>query len=334
MPFIRVVAVGIAKVFSKVFGLATFTFFGRVPTRDDDKVSLIGLLALIWLSFAVALLVPGVAGTMMPFLPDDDLVIRGASAAMLVLVPPGIGLLTTTLQNRREQGPARARQALNGYLYAIVLSLVVVALILVVPVVKASYILRRFELKHIAIMVKRGDYEDVLAQIRQALARHGIQTEQIDPNPVIWRIFAALAWIEGHIFRRDIDHHMMILRGVLDREGSWFEVTLHATDISVVGQKPETTRVMAALAEELDEQYLYFSWDDESQALEDRIAECQLRLERGEQVAVDEIRSLADELSKLALSEEEWNAIRRQIYRLERDHYRLRVEGEADELVR
>jgi hypothetical protein len=210
----------------------------------------------------------------------------------------------------------------------------VLAVILVVPVVKISYVLRQFDLQHIAVMVHEDSYDDVVAEVGRVLARHGLETEVNEPHWAIRWVFAGLVWMEGKIFRREyMSRDMKIVRGELP-DGGWFEVTLHATDISVVGQKPETTCVMAVLAEELDEQYLYFSWDDESQALEDRIRDHQLRLEQGEQVPIEEIRALSEELGGLALSEEEWNAIRRQIYRLERDHYRLQVEGEVDELVR
>jgi hypothetical protein len=148
--------------------------------------------------------------------------------------------------------------------------LLVILLVVVVPVVKISYILRLFDLKHIAVMIDGESYEAVLEEVKGALASHDLEVSVERPHWTIYRIFTALAWIEGHIFRREVADEMLILRGETPQEEK-FEVTLHATDISVLGSQHATTMVMAILAEELDERSLYFSWDDESQELEDRI---------------------------------------------------------------
>jgi len=115
----------------------------------------------------------------------------------------------------------------------------------------------------------------------------------------------------GQIFRRTMSRKMKVLSGHID-EDRWFEVTLHATDLSVIGRKEETTYIMAILSEELDERNLYFSWDDSSQALEDRIRHAQDAVERGEDLDPQVISELCEDLRERALSTEEWNAIRRQ----------------------
>jgi hypothetical protein len=85
--------------------------------------------------------------------------------------------------------------------------------------------------------------------------------------------------------------------------------------------------VMAIIAEELDEEHLYFSWDDESQAIEDRIRELRLGLRDGSGPVPDEeeIRELCVGLRDLSLETEEWNSIRRQLYMLENECLRARL---------
>jgi hypothetical protein len=327
MPVFRMVSLAFAKTFSKLFGLATITFFGRAPSRDDDKIGIIGLLSISWVFVVVAVFVPALAELMLPFLPDDEAVLRGVAISGAVAIPPVIGVLVTRLENRISGARAVAREVVFSYGYAAMIGLLMVALVVVVPVIKISYIFRMFDLKHIAVMIAPEHFGDILDEIRDALARHGIETEVGDPQrPILW-VFQGLVFVEGKIFRRTMSRRMKVISGHIDGDDRWFEVTLHATDISVIGRKEETTYIMAILSEELDERNVYFSWDDSSQALEDRIRHAQDALEDGRDLDPDIITGLCADLRELALSTEEWNAIRRQIYKLERDLYRARLEG-------
>jgi hypothetical protein len=325
MPILRFVSLAFVKTMSKVFGLATMTFFGRLPSRDDDKVSVIGLVSLWWISMAVAAVFPPIAKMVIPFVPEDETLLRALAVFFLVTLPLFVGWLVTRLENRDLHGREVGREIVRGYMYCAVIGGLVVLLVVVVPVVKASYLLRRFEMKHIAIMIKQGSYDDVMEQVRQAFDRYGIETTVEDPHRIIRFIFCKLVWVEGRIFDRDMIEQMKIIRGEV--EGDWFEVTLHAADISIIGRKDATTHAMAVLSEELDEQYLYFSWDDSGQQLEDRIRDAQLRVEAGETLSDEDLEELCRDLRRLALESEEWDAIRRQIYRVEVANQRLRAES-------
>lgn len=315
-----------AKTFSKLFGMATITFFGRAPTRDDDKLGAVGLLSITWLFVAIAVFVPPLAETLFPFLPDDEAVVRAVAVAGALGIPPLIGFVTTRMENQDAGVHAVLRAAVFGFGYAAAIGPLMVALVLVVPIVKFSYIFRRFDLKHIAVMIAPKDYDDVLDAIRERLEHHGIATQVSDPpRPLLW-IFRGLTFVEGRIFRREMSRQMTVVQGHIDSDDRWFEITVHATDIAVIGRKKETTCVMAILCEELDERNVYFSWDDGSQALEDRILEYQCALADGETVELDAITALCNDLRELALSSEEWNAIRRQLYRLERDWFRAQAD--------
>jgi hypothetical protein len=133
-------------------------------------------------------------------------------------------------------------------------------------------------------------------------------------------MFRLLGYVLGHIFQRDIADRMQAIRG-RDVDDEWFEVTVHAADLSVIGRQKPACRVLAVLAEELDERALYFTWDDDSQALEDRMREFREQLEDGEEPDLDAVRQLGEDLAELELDKEEWNNVRRNLYRLERDAY-------------
>lgn len=317
MPIVRIIGLVIAKTLSKIFGLATITFFGRVPSRDDAKAGGVGLISVIWLVVLAAIPFPSVGHTVFPFI-DEDPVIRVVAAGFAVVLPPIAGFIVASMHNRRhERGLATLREMVFGYGYCTIIGVLVVLLVVVVPIVKVSYIFRLFDLRHIAVMVADGTYDDVVRQIRGALKRHGMETEVSRPHWTIYRIFTALAWIEGHIFRRHVAREMLMLEGETS-DGDSFEVTVHATDISILGRTKAAAMVMAVLSEELDERYLYLTWDDDAQELEDRIQELSRRLEEtGEPPEDEEISELCDRLRGLSLETEEWNAVRRQLFRLE-----------------
>jgi hypothetical protein len=319
MAFLRLLSVAFAKTFSKLFGVATISFFGRVPSRDDDKVALVGVLSVAWLVAVVAAFVPAVAEAVFPVLEDDD-VTRTVAVSLGIGLPLVNGLVISRIYNRNADGAlAVAKHLVYGYGYSVAVGFVVLGIVFVVPVLKASHLARRYDLKHLAVMVEHDEYDDALEEIRETLARHDIDTDVTDPHPAIGKLFTALTWVEGRIFdRHDLARDMKVLNGRL-ADGGRFEIILHATDISIIGEKRESSCVAAILAEDLDSPAFYFTWDDASQELEDRIRALRDRLEAGEHVDPAEVEALSDELRDLLLSPEEWNAVRRLLYRLELD---------------
>lgn len=326
MPLFRLLAVAFAKTFSKIFGFATITFFGRVPSRDDDKVAFVGVLSLAWLALLAASVAPDLAELTTPAFPEDDQLIRWLAVAGAATIPALNGAVISRMHNQPAGAAALARNVAGGYPYTAVISVVVVALVVTVPVVKGSRILRRIDLEHIAVMVPEDTYDEVIGRIHEVVTGIGLDAEITRPPAPIRRLFQALAWAEASIFRRD--HVAREIRSVQgDVEGEPFEVVLHATDITVIGRRRESSRIAAALAEHLDHPGLYVSWDDEAQQVEDRIRDGRDRLARGDPVGRDEIEELREELRSLELSLEEWSAIHRRLCRLEIEHLERQVDG-------
>jgi hypothetical protein len=319
MPFVRFIVYGIAKTLSKVFGLATMSFFGRLPSRDDDKMALVGLLAISWLPVVVAIPFPAFGEMIIPFAPEDEGMIRVIAAVTAVLLPLTVGLVVSQMHNQshRSRG-ARLSQVAKGFWYTPVIGLTVAAVVVVVPLVKVTHITRRLDVQRLLVMIPEGSYEQVLDHARERLRERGIEVERRPPNTVIQTLFRVLGFVLQHVFDRDVADDMQLLRGH-DVDGGWFEITVHAADISIIGKQRQTCRLHAVLAEELDERIVYFTWDDDSQELEDRMRGLRERLEAGEQVEIDGAEQLAEDLAGLELDKEEWNNVRRNLYRLERD---------------
>jgi hypothetical protein len=321
MGFVRFVVYGLAKTLSKVFGLATMAFFGRMPSRDDDRMALIGLASITWLPVLAAVAYPPIGEFLIPFAPEDEGLLRIISIVIAVLIPAVVGGLVASLHNH-ERSALRHRllHVLHGYWYTPVIAFAVTGVILVVPFVKTSHILQRFEVVRLLVMIPEGTYDDALEHIVASLRRRGIECEVDEPSRAIGSMFRLLGYVLGHIFHRDVADRLMVVSGE-DADGGWFEVNVHAADLSIVGKQKQACRVHAILAEELDERQVYFTWDDDSQAVEDRMRELRVQLESGEEPDLDEVRQLAEDLATLQLGKEDWNNVRRNLYRLERDAY-------------
>lgn len=326
VPLFRFLAVLFAKTFSKIFGFATIAFFGRVPSRDDDKVAVVGVLSLTWLVVLAAVVVPDLAELTVPGLSEDDETIRWLGVAGAVAIPALNGALISRMHNQPDGTGALVRNVVRGYPYTAVIGGVVVALVVTVPIVRGSRILRRIDLEHIAVMVPDEVYDEVIERIHDAVTGIGLEAEITRPPAAIRRMFQALAWAEGSIFRRE--HAARKIRSVQGEiEGEPFEVVLHATDITIIGRRRESSRIAAALAEHLDHPGLYVSWDDEAQHVEDRIRDARGRVADDQPVERGEIEELREALRGLELSLEEWSAIHRRLCRLEIEHLERQVDA-------
>jgi hypothetical protein len=329
MGFVRFVAYGLAKTLSKVFGLATMAFFGRMPSRDDDRMALIGLAAITWIPVVAAIAYPPLGEFLIPFAPEDESLLRWMAIGLAVAIPAAVGALVASLHNHQDSSMRhRLLHVLHGFWYTPVIAFAVTGVIVIVPFVKTSHIVQRFDVQRLQVMIPEGTYDDALDHILASLRRRGIEAEVHEPSRAIGGMFRLLGFVLGHIFDRDVADRLLTVRGH-DADGGWFEVNVHAADLSVVGKEKQACRVYAVLAEELDERQVYFTWDDDAQALEDRMRDLRSQLGSDEEPDLDEVRQLAEDLATLQLDTEEWNNIRRNLYRLERDAY-ARAAGRED----
>jgi hypothetical protein len=105
-------------------------------------------------------------------------------------------------------------------------------------------------------------------------------------NLVIRSLFRLLGWILGRVFARDIADEMRVLRGRQD--GDWFEITMHSADISILDARRFRQQVRDGTP-----------------------------FDRGQ------VDDLVARLAVLQLDQETWDAVRRLLYRLDRDNDRF-----------
>lgn len=326
-PLLRLIPLAIAKSLSKLFGLATVFFFGRAPSRDDHKFALVGLLSVTWCALLVGIAFPRLAETMLPFLPDEDMVLQATALGLVLVIGPVIGLVIARTTNRKETGSRLMLTALQGYGFAFVIGLLTLALIIVVPIVKISHLLRNLEMHHIPVMVPAQGFDDVERRILKILRDNGFDVQVDRENPILRTIFRVLVWVEAKVFRREMSGRLSVIRAEV--EDGPLIVELHPTDISVRARNDQASYVFALIADSLDERHLYFTWDAPAQEIEDRIRKAREAAESGDPPDDREIAALAQEVRTLGLDPEQWNALRRQVHQLEAQALRGRHERAA-----
>jgi hypothetical protein len=316
---LRFVVYGVAKTLSKVFAVATIAFFGRMPSRDDDRIALVGLLALTWVPVVAAVPFPAIGKLLIPFAPDDEQVTRIIAATIVVVIPFVNGFIVGGVHNQDgESRRSRVAEVFRGWWYTPVIGLTMAAVVLVVPAVKAGHVARRYEVERLMVMVGADEQDALVAHVCEVLNERGIEAEPHPPPAVLRKLFGSMSNILGRIFRRDVARDLVTIRGS-DADEGYFEVAVHASDLTIIGKQKQTCRVYAVLAEGLDPRVAYVTWDDASQALEDRLREQWQRLEDGDEVDEAEVEQLVEELATVQLDQEEWNNLRRYLYRLERN---------------
>ncbi|MFB5663967.1 hypothetical protein [Alteribacillus sp. HJP-4] len=317
MPIFRLLLIVSSKTLSKLFTMATASFFGRIPSKDDSKITLVGFLSVYWVFMLFAVAIPEFAAEIIPFVPENEAIILAVAFALILIIPLICGGITLYIENQEN---AWYRQLIMGYVYTAIVGPLVIMLVVIVPSLKIPQILQLKSFEHIAIMVKKGEYDQALEKLTSTLENRHIHLQKKNV-PIYLRIpFQWLIWVQENIFNRDMPKKMTILQGKVD--GKELEIVMHATDISIIGEKETVKFATAILFEYMDITYLYYSWDDTSQQLEDEINNGFQRLETGQQISEGEINDLLEKLQHLEVSSEEWNAIRRQLFKLEVEMYK------------
>ncbi|AZB42332.1 hypothetical protein CEF21_08530 [Bacillus sp. FJAT-42376] len=305
---------GIAsKTLSKLFSFATASFLGRVPSKDDSKVSLIGVLSFYWLLVVITFIFPLSARSLIPLAPDDPNAVRMMAAVLLIAIPLFNGWMTTRVENFSRKEHGYGKQIMMGFPVTVIMGFLVVSLVISIPIIKAPHFIHMNYLDTIKIMIRKGQFDQVVSQLKEILTDYPLREEE--PPKVMQYQFTFLTWVQSEIFHKHMSKEMKVLKGQDGDEN--FQIILHATDIAITAKRKTATKIRSILAEKLNEEHLYFSWDDPSHEVEDAILEYKHRLINNEEVSPEEIRHLAERIKETGLSQEEWNSIRRQIYHLQ-----------------
>ncbi len=273
MPFIQALIALLAKqggkILNTVFGWATTMLFGKVPEKRQYLLSGISFGSVLWLIALIGIALPRFGTFMLAFaIPDsgfEDEIRIGMLVAALV-IPGAIGFASLFLTEKAEhpKGTAAiAKTILKGYPYTFGLAITLILMTLLVPVLKIQDLVKRWTSQHVPMIIDRHDYLEIVAQIRRALADHGIPTVAKQASWMIRLPTKILTTFSGATL------HSLISSELTELVSPQLSVTLHPADLIIRGKERDTIRVRAILTEFLTFTKAHLTWTKEANEIED-----------------------------------------------------------------
>jgi hypothetical protein len=305
----------IGQAATTTVGWATLILFGRVPESKQTVLALITFGSVVWIAALVALPLPFVQVFVWSTVP------RPASAPIVWLwillliiaigLPLLIGLVTARMiePDRRPTGVALIWQILRGYAWTSVIALMVIFLAALGSVRKVRSAQLGWESDHLPVIVKPGRYEAVVLQVDAALKGAGLDMARQRAPRSAELPLRALTLIAD---RADKDR---IPERLVQFHGHDLSILVLPSDIALLGRKEAVVHARAAIARRLPFTDAYLTCGEETERVEDRLAE----LARRGTVAEDDFRSIDQLLATLVVPYDVWETL-----------YRLRLQVQHD----
>jgi hypothetical protein len=320
----------VGKLLNMAFGWASVMLFGRVPQSKQFLLSLVALAAVAWAVMVVGTLVPPIGDMIIEAVPAPDWVTEGwlrlvmGGAALLLPLLIGVGgLLLTDAADRPAGVRATAVQVLRGYPYAAVLALTLAVLLVVAPIRKVRSLVKRWEDAHVPMIVQPGGYERVADDLEAALEAGDMHVDRASAPWILETPSKLLGLVGGSSVRSLVPDRLLVLRSPS------LEVTIHATDVAITGEKRHVARARAAMAVQMPFTAAYLTATQEGQRIEDRL----VALASGPRdEAATGLQEVDRRLASVVVPEEEWEVLYRERLQIERDLLRDPHQGrEADD---
>lgn len=306
------------KLLTAALGWASTLLFGRVPQDKQILLVLITFGSIVWVVLVLGVLVPAVGLFLLAAVPlpkfIDENWVRLAMLIGALVTPLLVGVATVFIppKGARPAGADLAKSVLRGYPLAFVLALVLVFLGGVGIARKVRSLMKRWSDAHVAIVVREGGYDRMVADLEQAIDDAGLAVDHGEAPGVLSVPGRLLGSIAGGGVRALVPDHLAQLKG------ADIEIALYPSDVAISGKGPLVTRARAAIASRLASTAAFLTTSAESQAVEERLE----RLAREGQPAAAaeaELAAVDTNLASVEIPYEEWEVLYRIRLQVERD---------------
>jgi hypothetical protein len=312
------------KILNTLFGWATTTLFGKVPQEKQNLLSVMSLGSVVWIALLVGVLWPDAGFFLLSFvtLPEwvQDHWVRMVMVAAAILLPAGIGLLSTRVTDLEDQPKGlkeTVQRILHGYPYAVATSLALIMMIVFVPLLKTRTLIKRWTTEHLPMIVEDQDYVTVVTEIEQALGHAGYPVIPTQASILLRLPVKVLIFFAGKRRSRLVSDQLTTLRS--DR----VELILHPSDLVISGGKYDVAHVRAIVAEQLAFSPSYMTWTKEANELEDRLGAIWDTVKatdvvRGQSDLAQQLQQIEHDLRSAKIGYEEWEILLREKLLVER----------------
>jgi hypothetical protein len=316
------------RLVTTALGWAGNLLFGRVPQSHQVFVSLMMAGSLLWIAMILLTLIPGLTPVLLNTTPHPAAIglalVRFVVLFGLILLPLGVGLAgyLAPAQEERPVGLAAFRQIFAGYPIALLMPAILILLAGVGISRKVVNARRGWSDTHVAIVVKPGGYDRMVADLQTVLASADLPVDVGDAPRVLSLPGQFLGMLAGGNVRRLVPDRLVQLNR------ADLAIDLYPFDIAISGDDHERMRARIAIVSQIPWTAAYLTTSAEAQAVEDRLEGVEGRLRppapgstalsrSGEDLAAVD-RALLD----AELPTDEWDIL-----------YRLRLQVERDVLA-
>jgi len=315
------------RIVNASLGWATILLFGKVSGKKQTVLSLIALGSLAWVIVLLGVLVPAVAVFLLAAIPlpafVDQTWIRIGMLIAAIAIPllVGVAALWVAEPSRRPKGAGLIAGVLRGYPFTLLLAVTIGFLAVVSLIRKVVSTAKRHEDAHVAMIVKPGGYDAVLADLREVLNRAEIPVVAV-PAPRILSIPPKLLdKIAGPSLGALGPDELMLLRS------KDLDVLVYPSDLAISGTKAAVARSRAAIAARLTSSPAYLTTTAEAEKVEDEIRKiapesgraAAERFAAGPSRGRTRLDEIDRQLAGLTIDFDEWETLYRERLQVERD---------------
>jgi hypothetical protein len=304
-----------------VLGWSVTALFGRLSPRQQTALAVMLIASLLWLVAVIGIFAPALAAWAIAFVPLQKWTgaapIRIVCAAVALLVPPVVGLITRRLASVRRQKGGALRAAILGYPLTLGYAASCVMTAIVVPIVKIGSAARRWGEDHAYVQPLEGHYGAALEELTHA-CRDADVTVHVEEVPARLSLpTRALKWLARGAIDPLVAENPRMLRAPN------LELYLYPADLLLRGDKAVVARVRACMTRTLLERHAYMVASDRAQRIADEIRAIWASLDGGATYDDPRDRSrwriaeIARELDTTNLPFDEWLVLDRWLDRLQ-----------------
>jgi hypothetical protein len=304
------------RLLNSVLSWATILLFGSVDSRKQTMLSVIALGSLVWVALVLGVLLPDVGALLIAAVPVPDFIdetivrlvmLAGALALPLII---GVAVVYLVAPNDRPKGSQLVASVARGYPFTLALAFTIAFLAVVALVRKIRSLARRWQTEHVPVVVKPGQYEAVLAELRDVLRRAELGVEIKPASPLLSMPAKVLEAAAGSGLGDLVPDRLMLL------VGPELEVLVYPSDVAISGTKVSLARARAAIASELTHAPAYLTTTGEAQKVEDRIRSV---ADRAAAYGTADLTEIDASLARLTVPFDEWETVYRERLQVERD---------------
>jgi hypothetical protein len=330
----------LGRIAAFLFSWAMVGFFGKMPPKRQYLLAGIGLMSMLWVVFFIGMFYPEAIHFL--FLlnkglnnPRVENTVQNFSIIIVLVLPFVIGLASLFVDS---EPPAtlggKLLQVAKGWLiapgFAVAMLLMMVTSVITIGI---TY-LKRLKTEHVPITIKKGGYDIVMGDLRDALNKNGMPVREVElpiylKPPVLVMTLLAKSIVQGLV-----TPGAKMLRG-----DNGLSIVVHPTDLVLAGPQTTALHARAIITQRVPFTEAYLTWEEAAQKFEDRITalwrewkDASKRSGGKSDMAarLRKIEELKGELHKTEIPFEQWEVVYRELLQLQDEVVSGRLErGQA-----